>query len=54
MRSKQKIGWIFLCVAVCLVVGVAILAVMPAWSGMGDMSALEAILYVIKNGNPLE
>ena len=52
MRSKQKIGWILLCVAVCLIVAVAILAVLPAWETMGDMSAWEAILYCLKNGIP--
>ena len=54
MRLKQKIEWIVLCIAVCFLVAVAILAVLPAWSGMGDMSALEAILYYLRNGNPLQ
>lgn len=54
MKTYQKVLWILLCSLVCLVVLVAILGVLPAWDGMGDMSALEAIIYVIKNGNPLK
>ena len=50
MRSKQNIGWVLLGVAVCLAVGFTLLAVLPAWDGMGDMSILEAIIYSIKNG----
>ena len=50
MRSKQNVWWVLLGVAVCLVVGVALLAVLPAWDGMGKMSMLEAILYSLKNG----
>ena len=52
MRSKQNVGWIFLCVAVCLLVVFALLAVLPAWDEMGDMSVLEAIVYIIKHGFP--
>lgn len=51
---KQKIEWIILGIAVCFLVAVAILAVLPAWPGMGDMSALDAILYYIRNGSPLQ
>ena len=54
MSPKQKIEWIILGIAVCFLVAVAILAVLPAWSGMGDMSALDAILYYIRNGSPLK
>ncbi|MBP3300848.1 MAG: hypothetical protein J6M34_05030 [Clostridia bacterium] len=50
MRSKQNIGWVLLGVAVCLAVGLTLLAVLPAWDGMGKMSMLEAIIYSIKNG----
>lgn len=53
MRRIRTLGWILLCILVCLAVGVAMLAVLPAWDGMGDMSLLDAIFYVIKNG-PVE
>lgn len=54
MKLSAKIAWIVLCSLVCLTVAVAILAVLPAWDGMGDMSALDGIIYLIKNGNPLQ
>lgn len=46
---KQNVGWILLCALVCVAVTVAILACLPPWDGMGDMSALEAIVYWLKN-----
>ena len=49
---KQKVGWVLLCAAVCVAVFVAILAVLPAWDPLGDMSALDGIIYCIKNGIP--
>ena len=49
---KQKVGWVLLCAAVCVIVFFAILAVLPAWEAMGDMSFLEGIIYCIKNGVP--
>lgn len=47
MRSKQNPFWVILCSLVCVAVAVAVLACLPSWNGMGDMSALEAILYVL-------
>lgn len=46
---KQNPGWILLGALVCVAVTVAILACLPAWEGMGDMSALDAIVYWLKN-----
>ena len=51
MNKFAKVGWILLCSLVCLAVGVAILAVVPAWKGMGEMSALEAVFYLLSQGN---
>lgn len=48
MDTKQKPMWIILCAVVCLLVAVAVLACLPSWNGMGDMSALEAIVYTVK------
>ncbi len=48
MDSKQNPLWIILGVLVCVAVTLAVLACLPAWTGMGDMSALEAIVYTVK------
>ncbi len=48
MKSKQNPLWVVLCVMVCLMVAVAVLACLPSWNGMGNMSALEAIIYTVK------
>lgn len=48
VRSKQNPFWVILCALVCVAVGVTLLACLPSWNGMGDMSALQAILYTVK------
>ncbi len=48
MNPKQNPLWIILCAAVCVCVAVAVLNCLPAWTGMGDMSAFEAIVYTVK------
>lgn len=48
VNSKQNPLWVILCALVCLAVAAAVLACLPAWSGVGDMTALEAIVYTVK------
>ncbi len=48
MKEKQNPLWVILCVMICLMVTVAILACLPAWESVGAMSALEAIIYTVK------
>lgn len=48
MRSKQNPLWVILCAVVCVAVVIAVLACLPSWDGMGGMSALEAIIYTVK------
>lgn len=48
MESKQNPLWVILCAAVCVAVGVTLLACLPAWDGMGNMSALEALIFTVK------
>ena len=48
MRSKQNPIWVIVCVFVCIAVALTLLACLPAWDGMGDMSAFEAVVYTVK------
>ncbi|MBO5213741.1 MAG: hypothetical protein J6B86_03100 [Clostridia bacterium] len=48
MKSKQNPIWVILCAVVCLAVAVTLLACLPAWKGMGDMSALQGIIYTVQ------
>ncbi len=48
MKSKQNPFWVILCALVCVAVAVTLLACLPSWNGMGDMSALEAVVYTVK------
>ena len=48
MKPKQNPLWVILCVAVCIGVALAVLNCLPAWSGVGDMTAFEAIVYTVK------
>lgn len=50
MRLKQDPVWVVLGAVVCIAVALGVLACLPAWSGMGDVSALEAIVSLVKNG----
>ncbi|MBO5248001.1 MAG: hypothetical protein J6B54_01735 [Clostridia bacterium] len=48
MNSKQNPLWIVVGAVACGAVAVAVLACLPSWSGMGDLSALEAIVETVK------
>ena len=48
MDSKQNPLWVILCIAVLLCVAVGVLACLPSWDGMGNMSLLDAIFYKVQ------
>lgn len=48
MDSKQNPLWVILCAAVCVVVGITLLACLPAWNGMGNVSALQALIHTLQ------
>ncbi len=48
MEPKQSFFWVVLCSVVCLAVAVGVMACLPAWNGMGDMSAFEAVVYLLE------
>ncbi len=49
MRSKQRAGWVILCIAVCIAVFIAVCACLPSWNGVENESVLEAVLYWLRN-----
>lgn len=48
MDSKQNPLWVILSIAVLLCVAVGVMACLPSWNGMGDMSLLDAVFYTVK------